>query len=146
MITFTRVYFRKFQKCNFINNVYIILWPTFAVTPPWIPPLTIICAILQACWRQPQINPSLPVCYTWCYWCVFQDGSLLKSDSDNKADTVLQLFGEAVRKYNLPSRVRSDLGLENISWQELRESNANQNTTRNSLTTICLALKLRNQF
>ena len=34
---------------------------------------------------------------------------------NNRADTVLQLFEEAVHKYNLPSRVRSDLGLENIS-------------------------------
>jgi hypothetical protein len=34
--------------------------------------------------------------------------------SDNKADTVFQLFEDAVQKYNVPSRVRCDLGLENI--------------------------------
>ena len=38
----------------------------------------------------------------------------LRVASDNKANTVLELFQEAVQKYNLPSRVRSDLGLENI--------------------------------
>ncbi len=39
----------------------------------------------------------------------------LRAAVNNKADTVLQLFQEAVHKYNLPSRVRSDLGLENIN-------------------------------
>lgn len=38
----------------------------------------------------------------------------LKVATNNRADTVLQLFQEAVNKFNLPSRVRSDLGLENI--------------------------------
>ena len=38
----------------------------------------------------------------------------LRIATNNRADTVLQLFQEAVHKFNLPSRVRSDLGLENI--------------------------------
>jgi hypothetical protein len=38
----------------------------------------------------------------------------LRVATNNRADTVLQLFQEAVYQFNLPSRVRSDLGLENI--------------------------------
>jgi hypothetical protein len=38
----------------------------------------------------------------------------LRIATNNRADTVLKLFEEAVHKFNLPSRVRSDLGLENI--------------------------------
>ena len=38
----------------------------------------------------------------------------LQASTNNKATTVLSLFQNAVQQYNLPSRVRSDLGLENI--------------------------------
>ena len=38
----------------------------------------------------------------------------LRASTNNRADTVLQLFLEATRIYNVPSRVRSDMGLENI--------------------------------
>ena len=38
----------------------------------------------------------------------------LKVSTNNRAETVLTYFQEAVHKYNLPSRVRSDLGLENF--------------------------------
>lgn len=38
---------------------------------------------------------------------------------NNRADTVVQRFREAVHKYNLPSRVRSDHGLENIDVARL---------------------------
>lgn len=38
----------------------------------------------------------------------------LHASSNNRASTVLQYFQTAVCHYNLPSRVRSDLGMENI--------------------------------
>ncbi|XP_068735298.1 uncharacterized protein [Montipora capricornis] len=38
----------------------------------------------------------------------------LRAATDNKASTVLQLFQTAVRCDNLPTRVRSDCGMENI--------------------------------
>lgn len=39
----------------------------------------------------------------------------LHASTNNKAETVLNLFQSAVTKYNLPSQVHSDLGLENIA-------------------------------
>ena len=38
----------------------------------------------------------------------------LQASTNNRALTVLQYFQSAVEHYNLPSRVRSDLGMENI--------------------------------
>lgn len=38
----------------------------------------------------------------------------LKASSNNRAETVLQVFLEAVERYNLPSRVRTDFGMENV--------------------------------
>ena len=38
----------------------------------------------------------------------------LHCSSDNCAETVLSLFQEAVEQYHLPSRVRCDLGVENV--------------------------------
>ena len=38
----------------------------------------------------------------------------LHASTNNRAATVLQLFSCAVENYNLPSRVRCDLGLENL--------------------------------
>lgn len=38
----------------------------------------------------------------------------LHASTNNRADTVFQLFREATTKYNIPSRVRSDMSLENI--------------------------------
>ena len=36
----------------------------------------------------------------------------LRASTNNKASTVLELFGQAVAQYSLPSRVQSDQGLE----------------------------------
>lgn len=38
----------------------------------------------------------------------------LRASTNNRATTVLNCFQEAVVKYNLPSRVRCDLGMENL--------------------------------
>jgi hypothetical protein len=38
----------------------------------------------------------------------------LQASTNNRADTVFRLFQEAIATYNIPSRVRSDKGLENI--------------------------------
>jgi hypothetical protein len=38
----------------------------------------------------------------------------LHASTNNRASTVLECFRGAVNQYNLPSRVRTDLGLENI--------------------------------
>ena len=38
----------------------------------------------------------------------------LGASSNNRASTVFGLFLDAVERYNIPSRVRSDYGMENI--------------------------------
>lgn len=38
----------------------------------------------------------------------------LHASTNNRANTVLALFREAISYYNVPSRVRSDRGLENV--------------------------------
>ena len=38
----------------------------------------------------------------------------LRASTNNRASTALALFREAIRYYNVPSRVRSDRGLENV--------------------------------
>ena len=38
----------------------------------------------------------------------------LQASTNNRASTVLRLFQDAVARYNIPSHVRSDYGMENI--------------------------------
>ena len=38
----------------------------------------------------------------------------MQASNNNRASTVLKLFQDAIANYNLPSRVRSDYGMENI--------------------------------
>ena len=38
----------------------------------------------------------------------------MQASNNNRASTVLILFQDAIANYNLPSRVRSDYGMENI--------------------------------
>ena len=61
----------------------------------------------------------------------------LQASTNNRADTVLNLFMEAIQRYHLPSRVRSDGGLENIDvgrfMIEARGANRGSIITGNSV-------------
>jgi len=47
----------------------------------------------------------------------------LKCNSNNRAETVLKLFGEAIEQYGVPLKVRTDLGVENtLVWEVMNEN------------------------
>ena len=55
---------------------------------------------------------------------------MLKYSDNNKADTVLPRFREAVNEFGLPNRVRTDKGLENVGIAEFMIHN--RGTSRGS--------------
>lgn len=61
----------------------------------------------------------------------------LRAYPNNRASTVLQYFQSAVSRYNLPSRVRSDLGMDNIEvacdMLQARGFNRGSHITRKSV-------------
>ena len=61
----------------------------------------------------------------------------LQASTNNRADTVLNLFMEAIQRYHLPSRIGSDRGLENIDvgrfMIEARGANRGSIITGNSV-------------
>lgn len=59
----------------------------------------------------------------------------LKASGNNRADTVLKCFSEAVKEYGLPSRVRSDKSGENVLVSQFMLNHPNRGPNRESFIT-----------
>ena len=57
----------------------------------------------------------------------------LKCSSNNYAETVLGLFQDAINRFGLPSRVRSDLGGENVEFSRFMLHHPQRGINRESM-------------
>ena len=106
---------------------------------------------------------GMNICHNWytlfCYglfsftfrWCIVIHGGIdgfsrlpvfLKCSNNNKADTVLGCFVEAVSYYGLPLRVRCDRGGENIRVAEYMWSQPNRGS---DTTSVIMGRSVHNQ-
>ena len=75
----------------------------------------------------------MAICDTWLYRWIYL--VYLKACSNNRADTFLACFCEAVNQVGLPSRVRSDMGGENVLVAKFMLEHPERGAARGSMIT-----------